>query len=288
MPKQRVGIVAECGCDLPRSYLREHNVDVLYFVIETDSGVFSDTDEISADNLLQYMQEGGVKSQSSAPAPEVYRAVFEKKLTEYDEVVHIGITGKVSASVGNSLKAVEMMGENARRIHVFDSEHLSTGMGHLVIAAIHMAEEGASAEEIVAALDELKTRVSTTFITQNADYLYRSGRVPYKVKQLCDTFHLHPILSLRGGAIKLHSVEVGNYEKALSRYVRKALRKPEQIDCERIFITHVGCKLKQIDKIKEEVLERCPTEKLIVTHASATVSSSCGPGTLGVLFVRRK
>ncbi|MGN0325491.1 MAG: DegV family protein [Lachnospiraceae bacterium] len=288
MPKQKVGIVAECGCDLPRGYIKNHKVEMVYFLIETDSGVFSDTDEITAGNILSYMASGGKKSQSFAPRPEVYQAVFEKALEKYEEVILVSISSVISNSCANAEKAVSAMKENGKRVHIFDSEHLSTGLGHLVIKAVELAEEGAEADEILKELEGLKRRVSTTFITVNADYLFRSGRVSAKIMKLCHTFHIHPVLTMKNGAITLKSVGWGDYWKSCLHYLRRELKHPEQIDRKRIFITHAGCSVGMIEKIKEEVNKRCPAEQLIVTKASATVSSNCGPNTFGILFVRKE
>lgn len=96
LSEQKVGIIAECVCDLPKNYLREHNIDLVFFLIETDSGIFTDTDEITEENILSYMQAGGKKSQSSAPASGVYKNVFEKKLEKYDEIILVAISSKLS------------------------------------------------------------------------------------------------------------------------------------------------------------------------------------------------
>ena len=72
-------------------------------------------------------------------------------------------------------------------------------MGHLVIKAVELRDEGKSAEEIVKALEEMKPKVSTTFITVSLDNLYHNGRVPKAAKNFCSTFALHPILTMKTG-----------------------------------------------------------------------------------------
>ena len=288
MSEQKVGIVADCVCDLPRGYIRKHKIELVYFLIETDNGVFSDTDEITDRNILSYMESGGVKSQSFAPSPEVYRTVFENALKNYDEIILLTVSSAISNSYINASEAATAMEEDGKRVHIWDSEHLSTGLGHLVVHAVKLAEAGKTAEEILKELEALKPRVSTTFITMNADYLCRTGRVSKKVMKLCQTFHIHPVLAMKKGFITLHSVGWGDYWKSCLRYIRKELRHPEQIDKTRIFITHAGCSAAMIEKIKEEVQQRCPAEQVIVTKASATVSSNCGPNTFGILYVRNR
>ena len=288
MAEQKVGIVAECVCDLPKSYLAEHNIDIVYFLIETDSGVFTDTDEITAENILEYMQSGGMKSKSSAPAPEVYRKVFEDNLGKYDELILVAISSGISFSCANAEKAVLEMGEAGKRVHVFNSKHLSTGLGHIVMKAAELAEGGMSAGEIITELEELRGRVSTSFITENVDFLYRNGRVSEKVKKICSAFNIHPVLTMKNGNLTLKSVCIGRYEKACSRYIRRELKNADKIDKKRAFITSAGCSVKMLERVKKEVNKQCRFENLTLTKASATISSNCGPNTFGVLYIRNK
>lgn len=286
--QQRVGIVAECVCDLPKSYIAEHNIDIVYFVIETDSGVFTDTDEITAENILGYMQAGGMKSRSSAPQPEVYKKVFEKNLGKYDEIILVAISSGISLSCENAERAVSEMGEAGKRVHVFDSKHLSTGLGHIVMKAAELAEGGLSARKIIPELEALRGRVSTSFITENVDFLYRSGKVSEKVKRICTAFNIHPVLAMKNGELTLKSVCIGRYEKSCSRYIRGELKNADKIDKKRAFLTYAGCSVKMLERIKSEIAGKCRFDKLIQTKASATISSNCGPNSFGILFIRKK
>ena len=287
MAEQRVKIISECVCDLPTAWLKAHNVDIMYFTIETDRGEFLDTNEITSENIISYMQSGGKKAYSSAPKPELYREMFEKNLAKFDEVILVAISSGVSLACENADKAVEELGEKKTRVHVFDSGHLSSGLGHLVIKAAQMAENGHTASEILATLEVLKNKVSTSFIAENADYLYMNGKVSEKVKNICTAFNIHPILAMKNGELTLKSVTRGNYRKACRRYIRKTLRKAKKIEKNTAFITQAGCNTKMVEWIKDEVSKSCKFDNLVVTKASATVSSNCGPNTFGVLFVEK-
>lgn len=288
MAEQKVKIVAECVCDLPSGWLNTHNVDILYFRVETDSGVFFDTREISSDNVISYMLADGKKAHSSAPEPYVYKDAFEKNLAEYDDVILVAISSKISLSCENASKAAEQLGENSKRVHVFDSGHLSSGLGHLVMKAVEMAENGHSASEILSALESLKNRVSTSFIAESVDYLYRNGKVSERVKKICSSFNIHPIMVMKNGEITLKSVTNGDYRKACKRYIRKALSKTKSIDKKTAFITQAGCNANMIEWIKAEVSKNCDFEDLIVTKASATITSNCGPNSFGVFFIKEQ
>lgn len=282
---KRLGITTDCVCDLPEQYYEIHDVGVVYFYIATNTGRFRDGYELDATNLIEYFDNGGEKAVTNAPDPYEYLEFFKKQLKKYGEIIHISITDKVSLSYQHALKALEIMGDNGKRVHVVDSEHLSTGMGHIVLKAVEMRDSGSSVKEILEECEIMKNRVSTSFISNNADYLYRNGKVSKGVKDISSAFRVHPVLFLKNGKIALKTVEIGNFGKSVKRYIKKQLRHNKKIDKRRLFITHVGCTVKMISEIKDEVNKICTFDEVIVTKASATVTSNCGAGTIGVLFV---
>lgn len=283
---KKIKITTDCVCDLPDEYFVVNDVGVVYFYITTSTGRFRDGYEIDSSNLIEYLENGGEKAETNAPEPTEYRAFFEEQLKSSDELIHISISDKVSLSYRNALKAAEAMGDEGKRIHVVDSEHLSTGMGHIVINAVDMRDGGSSVQEILDETERLKKHVSTSFIARNADYLYRNGRVSKTVRDICSTFMVHPVLSLKNGRMILKTVQIGNYDKSVRRYIRQELRHSKNIDKSRLFITHAGCTVKKIAEVKTEVNKLCTFDEILVTKASATVSSNCGEGTLGVLYIQ--
>ena len=281
---KRIGISSDCMCDLPEEYLKENDIGIVYFYITTSTGRFRDGYEITSGNILEYLENGGEKSDTAPPSIEEFKKLFEKMLKRYDEIVHFAISQKLDNGFENAVNAAKLIGEN--KITIVDSGHLSTGIGHMVINAVDMRDRGCSSAEIEEASKAIRERISTTFMTKNVEYLYRNGRVSKWVNKLCKAFMLYPILTMKNGYITLKSIGFGSYENALTRYVRKELKHSKNIDKKRLFITHAGCTVKTISQVKTEVEKLCKFDEMIVTKASATISGNCGPDTIGVLFVR--
>lgn len=287
MGKKKVGILAECVCDLPKSVLNKCGVDILYFLVETESGIFTDSDEITAENVIYYLENRGGKTRSSPPPSDVYYRAFEKSLKRYDELILVAISSGISNSCKNAQAAVSIMGSEGKRVHIFDSQHLSTGLGFLVLRAAELANEGCGCEKILAELDELKKHVSTSFITKNADYLYRNGRVSAFVKNVCTAFGIHPVLAMKNGNLRVKSIIFGNYDNACKAYVRQELKDEKNIDKRCGFITHAGCSVRKLRTITAEAEKYCKFDELKITNASATVTCNCGPDAFGVLYVKK-
>lgn len=287
MGKRKVGILAECVCDLPKSLLNRYGVDILYFLVETESGIFTDSDEITAENVIYYLDNSGGKMRSSPPPPDVYYRTFTKNLKRYDELILVAISSEISASCKNAREAANMIGADGKRVHIFDSQHLSTGLGLLVLHAAELADEGCDCERILSELDELKKHVSTSFIARNADYLYRNGHVVSAfVKKVCTAFRIHPILAMKNGTLKVKRIIFGNYDSACRSYIRHELKGERGIDRRLGFITHAGCSVKMLRSIISEAEKYDRFDELTVTNASATISGNCGPGTFGILYIK--
>ena len=285
MADKKIGITTDCGCDLPDEYLSANDIELVYFYMLTDKGRFRDRDEMTSENVIEYFENGGSRIMTEAPPVNEYREFFSRRLEQYDEIIHITISSGVSDSYKNGLTARDMLGEAKDRVHIVDSMHLSTGLGHIVVKASEMRNVGSGSEEIIKTITAMRKLVSTTFISRSTDYLYRNGRLGKRTHQLCHLLNIPPVLTLRDGKIVLKSVEFGSMDSASRRYIRKELRKISSVDTHRLFITHAGCRVKKIAEIKEEVARIGSFDEIIVTKASATISSNCGADTFGLLFV---
>ena len=283
----KIGISSDCMCDLPEDYLEENSIDILHFYIHTATGRFKDGDEITSENILEYLESGEAILSPNVPPPEEYVEFFEEKLQKYDVLLHISTSDKIGLSYPNALAALELMGENAKRVILINSGGISTGLGHMILRAAAMRDEGRTAEEITAACEEMRGRISSSFIVPGAYYLHRMGYASKAVKNLCALLHVHPVLCVKNGKLSVKAFQVGNYEKAVMRYVRREFKNNDRIDKSQLFITHAGCPTKIISQIKAETEILCKFDKMTVTKASAVISSCCGPETVGVLFVNK-
>ena len=284
---KRIGISTDCMCDLPADYLAANGIDVMQFYVHTANGRFRNESEITSENILEYLEAGNMIVKSNVPEPEECREYFEEILTRYDEVIHITTSDKIGLSHPNAKAALELMGENAKRVALINSGGVSTGLGHMVLLAVTLRDSGKSVAEIIEACDAMRSRISSSFIVPNADYLQRMGYASRGVKNLCNLLNIHPVLCTRNGKLSVKSLRLGNYEKAVKRYIRSEFKHSEGIDRKQLFVTHAGCPIKILSWITTQVPNMCKFDKVTVTRASAVISSCCGPRTVGVLYVHQ-
>lgn len=280
-------ISTECVADLPNELREKNDIHIIYYDVKTEEGVFRDTDEIDARNLIEYISGGERKAVSIVPSEEDFEKFFRVGLKKYNEILHINISSGISESHKNAAKAIERMGEEGRRVTLVDSRQLSSGQGLLTLEAAKLRDQGLGAAKIAESLESIIPNIETSFIAYNADHLYYNGKVNYAIKIICNLLMLHPVLYMKDGRLSVKTVYMGSFEKASMKYVRKILKNPANIDHSIGFVTHAGCSHRNVEKIKKKAYEVATFEKIYDVQASATVSCNCGPNTFGVLFERR-
>lgn len=275
-------VTTDSVCDLPESLKREFRISVCPYYVCTDEGRFLDEVELKSDELLFHMAEG--KSGASQPPDiEDYERFFAEKLTEAQNVIHITMAKNVSRGYKNAVEAAKSF-EN---VTVIDSGHLSSSMGLLVLYAAYMAEHHASKAEIVQTVTKLRRYISSAFIINSTHMMCRAGKIPKRIQAVCDALLLHPVLELRKSRMVVGSMEMGNFSRVIKKYVRKVLLNARNIDRRILFITYSGMDEKSLQYIQELVRQYCPFERVYLQKASSAISSNCGPGSFGLLFMKK-
>lgn len=282
-----VKIISDSTCDLSKELIEKYNVDILPLHIVLGEAEYKDGGEISPDKIYEWADANKTTPKTSAIAITDVMDTYEKWLKEYDEIVIFSISGKMSTTVNVMRMGAEEL-EMEDRIFVVDSENLSTGSGLLVIEAAIMAQEGKSANEIVACLKELKPRVKASFVVDTLTYLHRGGRCSGVAALAGSALKLHPKIVVEDGAMKPDKKYRGKMKKVILDYTKEMEPQFLAAKKDRVFITHSGCETEVLGSVQEYLDSLHYFDEILVTRAGGVISSHCGPGTLGVLFIENE
>ena len=168
-------------------------------------------------------------------------------------------------------------------VFVFDSSHLSSGQGLLVIEACRLAEEGKSAEEIIKILGSLKNKIHTSFIVDNLDFLARAGQVSNGTANVVKSLMGRPVLRLKKGKMGLGMTYFGTRENAWRSYINSILSSGN-IDRRILFVTYVGISRSEIAWIKSQIEKKMKFDEIHFVQASPAIAVNSGHGTFGLLY----
>lgn len=283
---KKIIISADAACDIGDELQRQFDVQLFHFHIHLGNESFIDGIEITPDELYAAWRQRGILPKTAAITPADYHEYFHKWIEDGYEVIHINVGSGISASYQNCCIAASEIG------HIFpvDSANLSTGVALLVVKAGEMAEAGLTAQEIQQKLIAMREKSHASFVLDTLEFMRAGGRCSAVAAFGANLLRLKPeiLVNNRDGAnMSVGKKYRGAMENVLAMYVEDNLKGRDDLDLSRVFITHSGSPDSDIELVKAEVMKYADFKKIYVTRASGTISSHCGPRTLGVLFMTK-
>lgn len=280
-----IKILSDSTCDLSKELIEKYNIGILPLHIHLGEAEYQDGVTITPDEIYTWSDANNTTPKTSAASMGEAIDTFQPYLANGDEVICFSISSSMSANYKVMCLAAEDL-EDEGKVHVIDSANLSTGIGLLVIEAAIMAQEGKTAEEIVARIEELKPLVSASFVVDTLTYLHRGGRCSSVAALAGGVLQLHPKIAVENGAMDARKKYRGKMNMVIKSYVKDMEEDLKNAKKDRVFITHSGCSDDIINEIYSYIEALNLFDEILVTRAGSVVSSHCGPGTLGVLFIK--
>lgn len=288
----RIKILTDTTCDLPPEMLQSLDIEALPLHVFFGDQDHLDGVDVTRQQMFDYADRTKQLPKTAAVSVAEFADAFRRAFDQgYDRILYTGISSRLSTTYQNACFARKKMGEqgfNADNIHVVDSLQLSTGIANLLLEARKLADEDVPIEELLSHLEDVKPRLSTSFVADTLEYLHMGGRCSAVAYIAGSVFKIHPQIAMEDGVMHVADKHRGNIRHSLETYRQKIVADQlESIEPERIFITHTVEDPALVEELKQKTEELNYFKNIYVTQAGATISSHCGPGTLGFLFIKK-
>lgn len=171
-----VKIVTDSTADLPEKIVSKYGIGVVPLNVHFGEEVYKDGVDIWGEEFYNKLCNEPTLPNTSQPAPGEFLKVYQQIAKPGDTIISIHISRLMSGTADSAKLAAEMMGADYR-IEVVDSEHVTMSLGVLVLQAAKAAQNGESADAIMAKLTKWKKEISIFFTIKSLDYLHRTGRI---------------------------------------------------------------------------------------------------------------
>ncbi len=284
-----IKIVADSTADLSEELIKRYDLTILPLHVIMDDHEYLDGVNITPEEIYKWSDEVKKTPKTSAVDLVDTAKVFRELAADGSEIIAFSISASMSTT-NNVLRMAADEAGVSDRVSVIDSENLSTGIGLLVLEAADMAKAGMTREEIVTKIEDLIPKVRASFVVDTLVFLARGGRCSSATALLGGVLKLHPRIDVIEGAMQAGQKYRGKLDHVIMQYVKEMEPQLKKAKKTRVFITYSYSET--IEEIATEVHKYIDTlhhfDEVLQTHAGAVVSSHCGPGTLGVLFIEGK
>ena len=279
----KIKITSDSTCDLSAELLQKNGISLFPLTVIKDDKAYSDGITITTDEIFAHVAAGGDLCTTTAGSMGEYIDLFTKYASNNDAVIHISLSSELSSSYQNACLAADEF----TNVTVIDSRNLSTGQGLVVLKACEMAKSGASVEEIKETVTAYTEKVEASFLLDQLGYMVKGGRCSTVAALGANLLNLKPCIEVKNGKLGVVKKYRGSYAKCLSSYVKERLADRDDLDKNTLFVTHTPVTDDCLQAVKDAVDTCADFENIYWTKAGCTISCHCGPGTLGVLFVKK-
>lgn len=283
----KIGIASDSTCDLSRELTDRYSISILPLHVILEDKEFRDGVDIVPIDIYAWSDQVKKTPKTAAFSPAEAEDFLRQQLEKYDELIFFDVSDTMSSSRSVMQVAAQTLGLEDR-VFVIDSMNLSTGIGLLVIQAAILAKEAESAKEVVDEILTLRSRVRASFVVDTLVYLYRGGRCSGTAALIGSAIKMHPSIHVIDGKMQVGKKYRGSMDRVVKNYVEDQIELMKGAISDRIFITHSGCDPLIVKSVREQLSSLGYFKEILETRAGGVISSHCGPGTLGVLFIAGK
>ncbi|MBR1392594.1 MAG: DegV family protein [Ruminococcus sp.] len=281
-----VRIYSDSTCDLSKELCERYNITILPLYIILGDKDYRDGENITPTEIFKWSDEHKTTPKTSAASLEDIAARMKPALDAGDDIVAFSISAEMS-NMGNVIRLAAQSLDAEDRVHYIDSRNLSTGIGHLVVEAAELAQKGTPAEEIVEYVTALIPKVRASFVVDTLTYLHRGGRCSGLAAMAGSVLRLHPKISVKDGVMGAGKKYRGKYSSIIVDYAKEMKAELLKAKPDRVFVTHTvpDSSREPVEQVLSYLRSLGYFKEVLETKAGGVVSSHCGPGTLGVLYI---
>jgi len=273
-------IVADTTCGLPRDLLAKRGVPLIPQVVMFGEESYHDDKDFDTAVFLQKLKASATLPKTAAPEPSLYFPIFEEAKKKGESVVVVAPTSKASGTVRSAeTAAMEFPGLDVR---VVDTLTISCNLASLVLVADDMAKAGASADEVVAKLNDMIPRGKIYFLVDTLEYLAKGGRIGGAKKLLAELLKIKPILQIKDGQVESFEQQ-RTKKRALARLVEVVTESCKGGDEAHLCVLQVEAE-KEAEALVQELKSKVPVSNIPIYELPPAIVVHAGPKAMGVGF----
>ena len=280
-----VRIITDSAADFELKELEQLNITCIPLTVSFGETSYADGIDLSKAEFYDKLVNSGIFPKTSQPSPAVLEEIFTRAHEAGEEAVYITLSSGLS---GTYQSARMISGDlDFDGCFVVDSLTAAGGQRLLVEEACKLRDQGAGAAEIVAKLEQLRTRVRLYACINTLEYLYRGGRISHTVYKVGNLAQIKPIITLDGeGKVGVPGKAMGMRKgmDTLCKYLESHPVSPDHPLY--LMYTDQISVAETLGKRTESHGHTVPAERII--GVGAAIGTHIGPEACGIVYIEKE
>lgn len=283
----KIRIATDSTADIPKSFCEELGITVLPLTIIAGEREYRDGVDITPPEFYRIIDESQKLPVSSQVASILYSDLFKETWKAgYTDLIQVTLNSKGSGTYQAAVLSRELFFEEhpeARgelAIHIIDSKTYSMAYGIGVIEGAQLVQNGASAQEVIAHIEDWLEHTRPVFVLLNLRCVKKSGRISPAAAFVGDAIGLKPLITFEDGEAKIID-KVRGERKAISALLERCMK--ERRPGTNYAIVY-GCNTEALDHLKEACAQIMDQPPIAEYQVGCVISINTGPNMVGILY----
>ncbi|MDM8534502.1 DegV family protein [Clostridiaceae bacterium HSG29] len=278
----KIKIITDSVSDIPRKIQKELNIDVVPLSVNFGNDTYYDGVDLTNEEFFRKLKNADKLPTTSQVSPGEFKNVFEENLKEYDQIICITMSKKMSGTFEAAGIAKELL--NTDDIKIIDSKAISFGYGLIVIDAARNVQNGLEYNEIIKNINYNVENLVNLFIVDTLEYLQKGGRLSATEAIIGNVLKIKPILTIKEG--KLTSMDkVRGRKKAMNYIIEYLEYNKYDFKNKTVGFFHAEDE-KYLENFISEINEKNQIGEILKSEVGTVVGTHSGPGCIAITFIK--
>lgn len=281
----KIKLVTDSTADLPQEYYERYGIAVIPMLINFGEEGYRDGVDITPEEFYAKLVSYDGFPTTAQITPGVFIKEYQKWAEEYDIIISIQLSGRLSGTVDSARLAAQSI-ENAQVV-VYDSESASLGIGFQVLEAARAIEEGCDLQEILRRMDHVKATTSIYFSVPSLEHLQKGGRIGKASAFIGGLLNIVPLLTIAEGVVAPFE-KIRGKKRVLGRITELLGERVEEWGKENLNIAVLHTVNPEgAQELVEQYKSTFDVEDILVTQLGPTIGTHTGPGVIATVFYKK-
>ncbi len=276
-----VRIITDSAADLSPAEYKNLQVTCIPLTVMFGEEEYQENINLTKDRFYELLLSSGHMPKTAQPSPQLLMDLFEDAHAAGDEAIYITLSSALSGTYQNAVMTKNLLGYE--ECHVLDSSNATGGQRLLVEYAAGLRDQGKSACEIIAALEEIRDRITLFACIDTLEYLYKGGRISQTTYKLGTLANIKPIITVEDGSVAIPAKAMG-MRKGMDYQCKQVSAKPASAE-HPFYVMYTNNR-----SVAETLAQRLkavgidtPDDRII--QVGAAIGAHIGPDACGLVYV---
>lgn len=278
MNKEKVAILADSGCDIPKGFIEKYDIKLLGLKVIYGMEIYTDGIDIDPKTIYERFPDE-IPTTSTPNSNDIIDILDKIKSEGYEKVIAVCISSKLSGTF-NAVKTT-LEEYNGLTSFVLDSKNISTGSGLLAMWAAVQLEKGMDFTTVTKKLEKKTSDSHVYFYMDTLDYLRAGGRIGNVTGIIGKALNLKPVISCDEEGVYKTVTMLRGSKNAVKKLV-DIVRKNTTGENVRLSIMN-GNASDKVGEVENLLKENFSDAKIVAKkQIVASLAVHTGPGLVGI------